>query len=155
MDEVDGRIILAKGVLCKLSELREPGRMETFLLYLGKGDVSIVIHRRQLPVSGRVGFSVEQFVLGSDGILYYDWFGPEQWDLGPEAGELGIPLRVEKDFLRLSYDSVSEFHGVVMRENFFDELAWRLSHYGVVGFGDVYTIDPDMEVKKSRRLRTR
>ena len=156
MCAVDGRELLGRGILSRLAELREPGRMEAFLLYMGKGLEPVVIHRRRVlgPAGGSERY-VERFTLGVDGILYYDRFGPGDWEPDLERGGLGVPLRVEGDFGELDYESVADLHGVVMRGAFFDELAYRLDRDGRVGYGDVYRLDPEEELRVSRRLRLR
>ena len=148
---VDGRAVLGRGILSRLSVLRESGKMLDFLLYLGKGNVAIIIHRRQVPTSDGVE-SVERFILGVDGTLYFDLIGPEVF-YAEEQTEFGLPLRVEDDFTKLGYEQVYELHHVVMREDFFDQLTYRLSRAGHVGYSDVYSFDPEAERRATRRFQ--
>ncbi len=148
-----GRALLGRGILSRLGELREPGRMEAFLLYAGQGPGPVVIHRGR--VQDEAGFTSECFTLGVDGELLYRGVGPADPESGVEPVELVVPLRVEGDFEKVGYDSVTGLHEAVMSEGFFDSLAYRLGRGGRVGYGDVYALDVDVELRESRRLRLR
>ena len=149
---VDERQLLGRGILSVLAELREPGRMEAFLLYLGREHGPVVIHRRQTR-SGDDDPIQERFTLDANGVLHYEWIGPERGESSQGLDELGVPLRVEEDFAGLDYEAVRDLHGVVTREDFFDLVAYRVDRNGRVGYRNVYALDPDVEGKKSRRAR--
>jgi hypothetical protein len=149
---VDERQLLGRAILSVLAELREPGRMEAFLLYLGRENEPVVIHRRQ--TRSRDDDSIqEMFTLNANGVLHYEWIGPGRSESSRGRDELGIPLRVEKDFTGLDYESVLALHEVVTREDFFDLVAYRIDRNGRVGYGNVYALDPDEEGRKSRKAR--
>lgn len=148
----DERRLLGRAILSVLSELREPGRMEAFLLYLGKEHEPLVIHRRQTRNEDG-DYIQERFTLDTNGLLHYEWNGPGRSESGRGLDELGVSLRVEKDFSGLDYESVRTLHEVVTREDFFDLVAYRIDRDGRVGYGDGYALDPDVESRKSRRAR--
>ena len=149
---VDERQLLGRAILSVLAELREPGRMEAFLLYLGRENESLVIHRRQ--TRSEDGDSIqERFTLDANGVLHYEWIGPGRSESGRGLDELGILLRVEKDFSGLDYESVRALHEAVTREDFFDLVAYRIDRDGRVGYSDGYALDPDVEGRKSRKAR--
>ena len=149
---IDERQLLGRAILSVLAELREPGRMEAFLLYLGRENEPLVIHRRQ--TRSEDGDCIqERFTLDANGVLHYEWIGPGRSELGRGLEEFGIPLRVEADFSGLDYESVHALHEAVTRENFFDLVAYRIDRDGRVGYSNVYALDPDVEGRKSRKAR--
>jgi hypothetical protein len=126
--------------------------MEAFLLYLGRENEHLVIHRRQ--TRSEDGDSIqERFTLDANGVLHYEWIGPGRSESGRGLEEPGIPLRVEKDFTGLDYESVHALHEAVTREDFFDLVAYRVDRDGRVGYGNGYTLDPYVESRKSRKAR--
>jgi len=148
-DAPDDRVILGRGILGVLSGLQAPGAMSSYLLYLGR-DGPVVIHRgwgRVVDVAAS-----EVFTLNVDGALSYDFRGGSKGEQGRQRTELGIPLRVEADYTKLYFDSVEGLHRVVTSQGFFDDLAYRLSRVGRTGVLDAYTLDPDAEQRRTRRL---
>lgn len=149
---IGGSQLLGRAILSVLAELREPGRMEAFRLYLGRELEPLVIHRRQI-LGGEGEYIQERFTLDANGVLHYEWIGPGRSESSQGLNELGIPLRVEEDFAELNYESVRALHEVVTREDFFDLVAYRVDRDGRVGYGDVYALDPEVEGRKSRKAR--
>jgi hypothetical protein len=75
--------------------------------------------------------AVEVFALGVDGGLTHDRVGTWSCDGESEART----LQAEADFERVPYAVVESLHEALMREDFFDALAYRLGQWGKPGYG--------------------
>ena len=154
---VDEREILGKGILHKLSELKEPKFYENFSLYLGHTYKNIPLHKVTIrTINGETIH--EHFMLDKEGtvtcvrshqlnITDYD----EMEDEYPSISN--ISLKEPKDFLKISYEATLSLNKAVTDDSFFDDLAWRLNKQDKPGYKNVWKKDVTKEKKKSLMAR--
>jgi len=123
---------MSNDVLNVLKELRGEA-FEALGLYTGAGEGKVTLYERYFS-RNELQFR-EEFRIGGPG-LTYELTGPEEGvqffkDL-LNRGE--TRLDSPSDFGRLNYDSIRNFHTVVMSEDFVEKLAWRSGRKGKPGY---------------------
>jgi hypothetical protein len=152
----DEREILGRGILHKLSELKNPRFYGNFSLYLNIKLKNIPLHK--VATKNIIGEIVyEDFMLDSEGVIYCyrnqmmnirDW---EEMDDNPIVSR--IPLREPKDFLNVSIEATISLNKAVTDDSFFDNLAWLLNKQDKPGYSNVWIKDVEKEKRKSLTVR--